>query len=264
MGWREQVHIGELTVDVLIMSDQTIPGNRTSVIAIDKDAAYGINLTGAYTTNAIKVNQGSVKFHLHDQTAQTYACEIKYDAQNVTGTMYGIDCTCEIEPGGSTPASRTAGGLRAVQGIARVGALFTLTGGSDVGVYGQFCNLGTLNGSGLTPSAGYMLVEDGGVYTSISTLSVMWLDSHLAKAISSGDSYFLNITNNGGASATQFGAAIRVMAGNKITNFLSIGNASGMVSANTVGDATFANWKTIKVDLDGTTHYLIAAQAITG
>jgi hypothetical protein len=40
--------------------------------------------------------------------------------------------------------------------------------------------------------------------------------------------------------------------------------ASGnMVGANTAGDATFANWVPIKVDILGTTHYLIAAQTIS-
>ena len=261
MGWREQVHIGELTCDVLIFSDQTIPGNRTSVIAIEKDAAYGINLTGAYTTNAIKVNQGSLKVHLHDQTAQRYNAEFKSDAQNVTGLDYGITVGTEIEPGGSTAAPRTAGGTRGIASHTRIGSGFTLTGGGDCAIYGQLQNQGTLNGAALYPSVGYLLLGAGGVFTQVAVLSVLHLDSHLASAISAGNSYFLNITNNG--SVAQWTAAIKVMASNKITNFLEIETASGMVSANTIGDATFANWKTIKVDLDGTTHYLIAAQAIT-
>jgi len=266
MGWREQVHIGELTVDALIMSDQAIPGNRTSVIAIDKDAAYGINLTGDYTTNAIKVNQGSVKFHLHNQTAQTYACEIKFDAQNVTGVQYGIDCTCEIEPGGSTPANRTSGGLHAVQGISRLQAGYTLTAGSDPAIYGQFYAVatGVLNGAALYPCAGYLLLGDGGTWTQVGFGQILWLDTHMAQTVSAGSMYMLNMTHNGTGSPTTFDAAVHVYAGNAVTNLLKIDTASGMVSANTIGDATFANWKTIKVDLDGTTHYLIAAQAITG
>jgi len=266
MGWREQVHIGELTVDVLIMSDQAIPGNRTSVIAIDKDAAYGIDLTGAYTTNAIKVNQGSVKFHLHNQTAQTYACEIKYDAQNVTGVQYGIDCTCEIEPGGSTAAPRTSGGLRAVQGISRLQAGFTLTAGSDPAIYGQFSavDTGVLNGEALYPCAGHFLLGNGGTWTEVGVGQILWLDTHMAKTVSAGYMYMLNMTHNGGTdSPTTFDAAVNVHAGNAVTNLLRIGTASGMVSANTIANATFANWKTIKIDLDGTTHYLIAAQSIT-
>lgn len=201
-----------------------------------------------------------LKFHNHD-TTNTYAMEVKYDYQATTGTAFGIDCTCEIEPGGGTPAARTAGGLRAVQGVARFQTGFTSTAGSDAGIYGQFCNLGTINGGSNYPSAGYLLVEDGGTWTSVGVLSVLWLDTHLAQAISSGSSYFLNITNNG--STTTWTSAIHVYAGNGITNLFKIDTASGMVSANTVADATFANYKTIKIDLDGTTHYLIAAQTIS-
>jgi len=198
------------------------------------------------------------KIHVHD-TTRTYAVEVKYDYWGVTGLAYGIDVTVEIEPGGGTPASRTAGGLRSVQGVARLGSGFTITGGTDIAIYGQYCNNGTLNGTAYA-SPGYFLVEDGGTWTAISGLYGLWIDSHLAQTISSGASYFLNITNN---AATTWDAAINVYGGNAITNLLRISTASGMVSANTVADATFANWKTLKVDLDGTTHYLIAAQAIT-
>jgi len=264
MGWREQVHIGELTVDTLIMSDATIPGDQNACIAIDKDAAYGIALTGAYTTNGIKVNQGSLKIHLHNQTAQTYCGEFKFDAQGATGIVYGIDVTCEIEPGGSTPASRTSGGLRALQGVARVQTGFTLTGGTDMAVYGQFVNLGTLNGASLYPTVGYFIMGNGGTWTQVGVGSVLWLDTHMAQTVSAGSMYFLNITHNGTATPTTFDAAVHVYGGNAITNLLKIDTASGMVSANTSGGSTlnFSNYKTIKIDLDGTTHYLVAAQTI--
>jgi len=262
MGWREQVHIGELTVDAIIMSNP-IAGGRTASLALDQDAAYGIALTGTYTSNGLKINQGSLKVHVHNQTAQTYCAEFKYDAQNVTGIQYGVDATCEIEPGGSTPASRTSGGLRALQGVARLQAGFTATGGTDIAVYGQFLNLGTLNGASLYPSAGYFIVGNGGTWTQVGVLSVMWLDTHMAQTISAGSSYFLNITHNGTATPTQFTAAIHVYGGNAITNFAKIDTASGMVGANVAADATFNNYKTIKIDLDGTTHYLIAAQSIS-
>lgn len=259
MGWREQVHIGELTVDYLTMSG--VAGGKTTGMLLDADVATGLALTGTYTTNGIKVNQGSIKIHLHNQTAQTYCAEFKFDFQKTTGIGYGIDCICEIEPGGSTPASRTAGGLRAVQGVARVGSGFTLTGGTDIAVYAQFANNGTINGT-VYPTAMYGLIEAGGTWTKVAVLSVLWLDSHLAATISAGDAYFLNITNNG--ATTIWTAAIHVYAGNGITNLLKIGTASGMVSANTAGGSTlnFSNWKTIKIDLDGTTHYLVAAQTI--
>lgn len=209
---------------------------------------------------AIYIRDGSLKLHKHTATTDTYCSELKFNYQGTTSQAYGIDCTCEIEPGGGTPASRTAGGMRAVQGVARVAAGFTITGGADYGIYGQFCNLGTINGTS-NAAAGYFLIEDGGTYTALTSLSCISLDSHLTKVVTSGDSYFVNINNN---AAHVFTSAINVRAGNAITNLLRIETAAGMVSANTVGTATFANWKTIKINIDGTTHYLIAAQAITG
>ena len=45
---------------------------------------------------------------------------------------------------------------------------------------------------------------------------------------------------------------IRVTAGNKITNLLTINTASGMVSAN----AATGSVKKIKINLDGDTYYI--------
>jgi hypothetical protein len=260
---REQMTIGQLIVNEILMNDR-INSDQTIGFNVDPngndDLTTGFQVTGT-VTYAFKANDGALKLHCHDRSSQSYAAEIKYDWQATTGQAFGIDCTCEIEPGGSTPANRTAGGLRAVQGVARVGSGFTITGGTDIGVYGQFCNNGTLNGT-TYPTAIYGLIENGGTYTQVSVLSVAWLDSHLAKTISAGDAYFLNITNN--AATTVWTAAIHVYGGNNITNFVKIDTASGMVSANDTGGSTidFDNWKTIKIDIDGTTHYLIAAQTI--
>ena len=201
-----------------------------------------------------------LKFHNHDST-DTYAMEIKYDYWGTTGTAFGIDCTCEIEPGGGTPANRTAGGLRAVQGVARFQSGFTSTAGGDAGVYGQFCNLGTINGASNYPSAGYFIVADGGTWTSVGVLSVMWLDTHLAQAISSGNSYFLNITNNG--SVTTWTSAIHVYAGNKITNLFHIETATGMVSAATTSVTGLGNVRLLKCNIDGTTTYIVTAETIS-
>lgn len=280
MAWREQLHVGELTVDEVKMSlrrntDQTVGldvsnDDLTTGLQVSGDVTTGVLVSGTSTaafktlgtqTYGINIRDGAAKIHCHDRSTQSYAMEVKYDWQAATGTAFGIDCTCEIEPGGGTPANRTSGGLRAVQGVARVGSGFTITGGGDIGVYGQFCNNGTMNGGATYPTALYGLIENGGTWTQVGVLSVCWLDSHLAKTISAGNAYFLNITNN--AATTVWTAAIHVYGGNNITNFVKIDTASGMVSANTAGDATFANWKTIKVDLDGTTHYLIAAQTIS-
>ena len=86
------------------------------------------------------------------------------------------------------------------------------------------------------------------------------LRSHLAQTVSAGAIHFLNITNNGD---TTWDNAINIRAGHRITNLMTISTADGMVGANVAADATFNNYKTIKVVIDGTTHYMIAAQSIS-
>jgi hypothetical protein len=261
MGWREQAHLGELTVDVLKMSSQALPGNENTCFNIDKDAAYGITLTGAYTTNGIKINQGSFKCHLHNQTAQTYNAEFKYDAQNVTGYAYGIDSTTEIEPGGSTPANRTSGGMRGIYAHIRVRAGFTLTGGYDAAMHATFTNLGTINAAAGNATAGHFAIAAGGVWTAVQQLTCLSLRSELASAVSAGSTWMLDITNAG---TTNWDAAIHVNASNKITNLFELETASGMIGANVSGGSVnFNNYKAIKIDIDGTTHYLVAAQSLS-
>ena len=152
--------------------------------------------------------------------------------------------------------------MRAVQGVARIDAANTITGGSVIGVYGQVALNATAvaNGSGVMMAAMYGLIEDGGTYTAVSHLATAWLDSHLTKTVTAGEVEFLYISNNG---STTFDQVFFIYGGNKITNLFKISTASGMVGDNNAGDATFADWKAIKVDLDGTTHYLIAAQTIS-
>jgi hypothetical protein len=249
MSWREQLNVGELTVGELIMDTLT-----------NEDQSTGLNISASGLTYGIKVSDGALKLHCHNRDTQSYAAEVKYDWQAVTGLAFGLDVTCEIEPGGDTPANRTSGGLRAVQGVARLASGFTATAGGDVGVYASLINEGVYNGSSNYPCAFYGLLQGSGTFTQVGEMSVAWLDSHLDQAISAGSSFFLNITNNGD---TQFDAAINVRAGHNITNLLQIAVASGMVGANVAADATFNNYKTIKIDIDGTTHYLIAAQTIS-
>jgi len=127
-------------------------------------------------------------------------------------------------------------------------ATYTMTGGSLVGLYGQVSNLGTINGSGAILAELYGLLEDGGTFTAVSHIASAWLDSHLTKTISSGDSELLYMTNNG---STTLGSAIYLRPGNKITNFMTIDTASGMVSDKTEGDFTFTATRKIKVNVGG-------------
>jgi hypothetical protein len=194
----------------------------------------------------------------HNRPAVTGSTvEVRAKPLSATSEHAAVDSTLDW-----APVSTVSGGYaRALQGVCRLDTGKTMTSGSLCGTYGQVANNGTINGSGVMLSAIYGLVEAGGVFTSLSHLAVAWLDSHLAQAISSGTSDFLYISNNG---STTFDNAIYCYAGNKITNFFNINTASGMVSGNTAGGGTlnFTNWRTIKVVLEGTTHYLVAAQTI--
>ena len=62
-----------------------------------------------------------------------------------------------------------------------------------------------------------------------------------------------------------FDEAIYIYAGNKITNLFTLNTAGGgllSTSQSNGGTLNFSDYRLIKVDLGGTTHYLVAAQTI--
>jgi hypothetical protein len=187
--------------------------------------------------------------------------EVRARPSSATAEHFAVDSTIDWRPTGDNV---TGGGIRSIQGIARLDAGKTITGGSMTGVYGQVALNATAmaNGAGVMMNAIYGLIEDGGTFTAVSHLAAAWLDSHLTKTVTAGETEFLYISNNG---STTFNQAIYVYAGNKITNLFRIDTATGMVSANTAAKTNldFENWRTIKINIDGTTHYIPAAQAVT-
>ena len=210
-----------------------------------------LRLTGDDSAETIfQATDGVCKIHNRPSTSG-YALEVKSEPSIVTGTHFGIETTVDHIP--STATSGLA--VRGVGGIARLKASYTVTTGSLIGSYGQVCNLGTLNGSGVLAAGVYGLVEDGGTWTSVSRVAAGWFDSHLDATVTSGTADLLFLTNNGD---TQFTNAIEIIAGNKITNLLTISTASGMVSASTTADYTFNKYYKIKVNVGGETAYLIA------
>lgn len=214
---------------------------------------------GYYVRFGTTDNPLQVKVHARPTTAGS-TIEVRSRPSSATATHYGVDSTTDWRE--TVASTITGGGIRAIQGVARIDAANTITGGSVTGVYGQVAlnATATANGAGIMMNAIYGLIEDGGTYTAVSHLAVAWLDSHLTKTVSAGMTEFVYISNNG---STTFNQVFYIYPGNKITNLLRIDTSTGMVGANNAGDATFANWKTIKVNLDGTTHYLIAAQTIS-
>jgi hypothetical protein len=206
------------------------------------------------SANTLRTN-GIAKF-FNRPTTDAFAVQIKSEFTDTDAGHNCLEVTADCKS-----ALATGGGNTAVQGVSRLAATYTATAGTLIGTYGQVCNLGTLNGSGIMLAGLYGIVEDGGTYTAVSHVASCWLDSHLAQTVTAGEHELLYMTNNG---ATTMDQAIYVYAGNKITNLLNINTASGMVSANTAGGSTlnFTNWKTIKIVLEGETYYLVAAKTI--
>lgn len=199
--------------------------------------------SGFYSTDGIN------KFHNHACT-EGYAVEIKSDPVSVSGTHFGAEITVD-----ATPATATSQlGTRGVGGIGRLAATYTMTGGSLVGAYGQACNLGTLNGSGVMMAGMYALLEDGGTFTAVSHVSGLWVDSHLDQTITAGKSELIYATNNGD---TVLDNALYIYAGNKITNLFTIDTASGMVGDKASGDFTFTATRKVKVNVGGETGYIV-------
>lgn len=221
---------------------------------VDGNLYFG-GLHGSYATDGTFVRfKTGVKIHRRP-TSEGHAAEIKSEFDGVTGAHRCVEATADWE------ASPSSGVNIAISGVSRLQTGFTSTGGWLQGVYGQAAVNGTLNGSDIHVNALYGLIEDGGTYTEVSRVAVAWLDSHLSRTISAGDSCFLYISNNG---STVFDEAIYIYAGNKITNLFTLNTAEGLLGVSQGGGSTlnFTDYRLIKVDLEGTTHYLIAAQTI--
>lgn len=200
-----------------------------------------------------RVKAGKIRLHCRPSggSPHGYAVEIKSEPNIITGTHYGVECTVDAKPG----ASDSGSGTRGLGGIGRLASGYTKTGGSLIGVYGQACNLGTINGSGVMVAGGYMLLEDGGTFTSLSHIAGLWVDSHLTKTISSGVSDMIYITNNG---STTFDNVFFIYPGNKITNLFTIDTTdSGIVGDPVTSDYTFTKTRLVKVVVGGETGYIV-------
>jgi hypothetical protein len=234
-----------------------------STLNIGADAA-GVNLYAYGTTTGkyMKWKQSSdyldihgyLKVHNHSTTIG-YAIEAKSNFNGTTTSHFGITSTVDYEPTGNTA---TAGGVQGLQGVGRLAASKTVTGGSIIGTYGQACNLGTINGSGVMIAGLYGLIEDGGTYTACSHVTPCWIDSHLTKTITAGTFDMCYITNNGTTVADN---VFYVYAADRITNLFTINTTDGsgtkMVSDATTADYTFTKTRKVKVNVGGEVGYLV-------
>ena len=242
-----------------VTGDCTVSGNLAVTGTSDLTGKASIKTGGELRVEdgaAFRVDGSQAKFfNRATATVAEFCIQVKSEPTSPTLLHAMIEGTCDWDP--SSAAS--AGGIRAVQGVGRLKATKSATGGSMIGVYGQAANNGTLNGSGIMVAALYGLLEaGGGIYTSLSHISACWLDSHLTETISSGVFDLLYMTNNG---STQVDNAFYVYAGNKITNLFNINTASGMASVADIPN-TAAGW--IKVVVEGATKYIRLYDTATG
>ena len=146
----------------------------------------------------------------------------------------------------------------ALRGAAELPSGKTNTGGYIVGVHGRWrAGAGILDGA----SVGCGVLAqwlDGGTYTSVGNATALWVDCQNQQAVSAGTSSMVFISHNG-SSTGAVDHCFYIIAGNRITNLFGINTASGMVTDGTANDIHGGAGKRIKINIDGTTYYLLAS-----
>lgn len=182
------------------------------------------------------------KFHQRPATAGSVV-EVRSRPSSAGAAAHAaVDATLDWRATGDTV---TAGYSRALQGVCRMDAGNTITGGSLTGVYGQVALNATAvaNGADVFMNALYGLIEDGGTYTAVNHLAIAWLDTHLTKTVSSGRYSGVYITNNG---STNFDQIFYIYAG--ASKLFTIEDPTkSFVSDEASGDYTFSGYRKIKV-----------------
>lgn len=221
--------------------------------------SYGGVTTGKYmkwksASDYLDVH-GYLEVHNHATTIG-YAIEAKSNFNGTTTQHFGITSTVEYEPTGGTA---TDGGVQGLQGVGRLAASMTMTGGYLIGTYGQACNLGTINGSGVMVAGLYGIVADGGTYTAASHVCSAWLDSHLTKAVG-GEHELLYMSNNG---AVKMDRAIYIYGGTASQGIAALfelntcTGASGFVGDKVDADIAFQHYRKVACTVDGTAGWLV-------
>lgn len=163
---------------------------------------------------------GMTKF-INRPTTDAFIVQMKSEFTGTATAHNGLDLTVDWKGNGTT-----GGGVRGVQGVARIASTFTLGAASLIGVYGQIANNGTINSASAFGAALYGLIEDGGTWTAVDHFAPLWLDSHLTKTVSAGKMDMAYITNNG---TTAFDDVFYIYGGNKINALFSFDTCGTMV-----------------------------------
>ena len=134
-----------------------------------------------------------------------------------------------------------------------------------VGVHGRAKVSGTAYNASLFVAGVMGQILDGGTWTGANHVTALWGDWQLNETLSGiSHTELLYLTNNAN-NATNNPTTVMYIYAPYMTYLFTLDGLAGtqMVSANTVADATFANWHSIKVYIDGAVHYLIAATTIS-
>lgn len=215
----------------------------------DKDCVFGGTtqfkgkLTGQVYVNDTGKSAQTLKIHNHAMVSGGIGSyEGKSDTQITSGAFVGLWQDANLNATGTASAN-------AILGVATVATGATITGGTIIGTYGQARADGTMAGSGFM--AGLYGIIGASAAITASHVCSAWLDSHQANTVT-GSHQLLYMTNNG---AAQMDEVMYIYGGNKITAFAKFDTCSGMVSDSAETGGTS---KKIKIDIDGTVHYLNA------
>lgn len=226
MSWREQLDVGELTVGKLIMS--ALLGEATALINLSQS-------TGESGKAGLKV-------------ADTFTLETAGVHKSVQG-----DCTYDPDSTGFATAIGVSGMATMASGksfTGGVGYLWGVQGVLNLGVSSTFNNV-----SSVFAALRGVVVGTTPVMTEAYGICNLYLDNLCTtslKGLATGQSSFIYCHMNAGG----LDSAIRIY-GPAVTNlfFLDTCENGGMISDNAETGGTS---KKIKVDIDGTTHYVNA------
>lgn len=235
------IDVGACTTGITLSGAQT---NAISVASTGSAATDGtclrIGTTGTPITSGTS-NGGAVKCYSNNSGTNTW--------------LVGAWFRSEI-----TSASGTSPTVYALRGEADLAASAVTASGASyiIGVHGRWrAGSGTINNSAI--GAGVLAQWiNGGTYTAVSHACALWVDCQNATTVTSGSTEMIYITHNGDATGA-VDHVFYIYPGNRITNLMKIDTASGMVSAAENSAVHGTSSKKIKIDIDGTTYYLLAS-----
>ncbi len=217
----------------------------STLVLYGNNKNFSANVIGNTAKTSYNKLTGFTKIDNRPSTvsAEFYGLQIRaYNRSTGSGNFTGVDSVTDLKATGS-------GSIRSVQGVATIVSGVTGTDSTLIGTYGQARNDGTTAGD--TFMAGlYGLIEEGGGTTVANHVCSAWLDTHAATAIT-GSYQLLYMTENG---ATALDQVMYVRAPGALV-FAEFDTCNEFVGNGAKSGGTA---KTIKVSVDGVTHYINA------